>query len=527
MAKPDFTIRIDSILGGITAYSDVGRQDQFRMSYSIDPDQNYPNETIASGLLRPAGYEKFSGNNVTGAPLWMTANPKDANVYVYDYLGSVYSFDQSFAVTGLTDLNDGGTAAGNGLTYYDNFLYASRATTVARFGPLDGAAAQTWSDAYWTSAVGGQTLTNTTYPIGTGNSITLPNHPLLRHSDGKLYIADVVDNQGTLHSLKTTKSTYEGDIYESFANNVLDFPTGYWPTAMASYGTDIAVALYEGNTTNTFRQRRAKLSFWDTVNPNTYDKIIDVEFPDPLITALLNSNGILYTFSGQVGLRGTRICRFVGGYSFEQVAFIEEAFPPLQGAVDGFLNRIILGSRITNYTSRGGVVFSVGSKKSAITNEVFSVMGCSGADNAAAVTSVGFFEQVGETNRRMITGWNISGSSGTAFNGLDKQGTASTAYFTSQKYHLGQNFKVTKIRIPLTDVPSANSITPTIYVDNMTTGTALTAINSTNFANKRLITYRPNALTGEHTLQIELKWEDASDVVSLPITIEGEFVTDN
>lgn len=520
----EFQIKIESVLGGISAYSDFARKDQFRMSYSVDPDQSYATDSIASGLLRPVGYQKFSGTTITAAPMWMTANPKDATVLVYDVAGSVYSFDSSFSPIGLTDLNDGGTAAGNGLAYYDNYVYAARSTTIARYGPLNGT--PSWTDDYWSATLGKTALSNTTYPNFTGNSLMMPNHPMLRHNDGKLYIADVVGNQGVLHYIKTTKTTVEGDTIETASQSALDFPYGYWPTALATYGTDIAIALYEGSTNNSILQRRAKLSFWDTVNPNTYNKLIDVEFPDPIITALLNSNGVLYTFSGQLGLRGTRICRFVGGYSFEQVAYIEEAFPPSQAAVDGFLNRVVFGSRITTYVDRGGSVFSIGSKKSAISNEIFSIMGCSPTDASTAITCLGFFEQAGTGVQRMITGWNIGGSTGGSNNGLDRQNGQNIAYFSSQKYRLGQPFKITKVRFPLVEASGSNNIIPTFYIDNSTTTTTLTSINSTSYPNQQTVVLRPENLTGRHTFQLEIKWDSSTTPISLPITIEGEFLED-
>lgn len=518
-----FTITIQSILGGISAFSDFARKDQFRSSYSIDPDQNLTAESIASGLLRPASYEKFSDTTITHAPTWMVTNPKDANVYVYSYVGSVYTFDASFSMTELTDLNDASSSSGNGMAYYDNYIYAATSDTVARYGPLNGAAV--WTDSYWKITLSKSALTDTTYPADSGG-LQLSNHPMLRHSDGKLYFGDVVGNQGVLHCISTTKTSVEGDTDNGSTFNVIDFPYGFWPTALETYGENIAVALYEGSNNTAVRQRRAKLSFWDTTNPNTYDKIIDIEFPDPIITALKNSNGILYVFSGQIGTRGTRISRFVGGYSFEQVAFIEEAFPPRQGAVDGFLNKIIFGSRITNYSSRGGCVFSVGSKSSAISNEIFNIMGCSSANTGSYITALAYVESVGYTNLRPVTGWNNGGSSGGTNNGLDRQNNPSIAYFTSQKYRIGQPFKITKVRIPLTESPVSSSITPTIRVDDAVSGgTALTAINSTNYPSKRNIVYR-TGITGDHSFQIELQWNGSSNTVSLPITIEGEYLDD-
>jgi hypothetical protein len=101
------TIRIESILGGQSDLANFAREDQFRASMGIDPaqpidDDDSATSSVASGFLRPAASEKFSGTTITAAPLWMTTNPKDTNVYVYDALGSAYTIDPTFATVKWT-----------------------------------------------------------------------------------------------------------------------------------------------------------------------------------------------------------------------------------------------------------------------------------------------------------------------------------------------------------------------------------------------------------------------------------------
>lgn len=332
MANNARQILIESILGGESQYQNFSAVDEFQQSMGIDPSLAF-GDLAASGYINPTVVRNV-GNTVNNWPVWFVTNPKNSNYYLYDTSGSLYSVDTN--VTGLTDLNDGGTARGNGLAYYDNYLYASRSTTIARYGPLDGTPA--WTDDYWVGSLGKAALVDTAYPsIPQGLSITSLNHVLHRHTDGKLYIADVVGNQGTLHYISTSKTTVEGDTDNGSTYNALDFPYGYWPTAMASYGDQLVVALYEGN------NRRAKLAFWDTTNSTTYEKIIDSEYPDTIISALINSNGLLYAFSGSPASGGVRILRFLGGYSFEQVGFVEGASLPLPGAVLGRLNQVDIG----------------------------------------------------------------------------------------------------------------------------------------------------------------------------------------
>ena len=211
----EFTIRIESILGGHAPTTHFAAPDQFRASLGIDPaqpidDADSTTSTVGSGLIRPAASQKFSGTTITSAPLWIIANPKNALTYVYDAAGSAYSIDAT--ITTVSALNDAGTlssALGGGCEYYDNYIYFATNTDITRYGPLNGSAGFVIN--YWTSTLAKTALVNTTYPSTFKNSLRLPNHVLHRHSDGRLYIADVVGNQGTIHYIATTKTAVEGD----------------------------------------------------------------------------------------------------------------------------------------------------------------------------------------------------------------------------------------------------------------------------------------------------------------------------
>ncbi len=532
-----FTIRIESILGGHSDFQNFAGKDQFLASYAIDPDQpssDSGNQSIkASGFLRPAGCRKIDhSTTLSGAPMWLIPNPKDDEVYVYAASGSVYSLDPNgYAITAVGDLNDGGTATGNGSEYYDNYIYFSRDTTVARYGPLNGTAA--FTDDYWVSTLSKTALENTTYPELLATSRDLPNHVLHRHSDGKLYIADVVGNQGYLHYIATTKTTVEGDTDNSSTYGKLDFPYGYWPVDIETYGSDLAIALYEGSRDLTTIQKKAKLSFWDTTSAN-YNKIIDVEFPDPIITALDNVNGVLYTFSGQPGNLGTRVCRFVGGYSFEQIAFIEDSEPPFPGATTDLLNRILFAGSanyINNNSGNLASVWALGSKTGKYQG-LHNVMGASNTTvSDTAITSMAVIDQDGFNFQIPVIGWATNSTYG-----IDRQ-TADygriNPRFKSQVYRIGRPFKITKIRIPLaTAVGSNMTLIPTIYVDEESTSYALQTINSTNYPNSdRQIILRSAAnsrdITGKHSFYFELSWTGTSLLtVGLPIEIEGEYLND-
>lgn len=531
MAKDVRQIKIESILGGHAPTTHFAGPDQFRSSLGIDPsqpidDQDTAYSTVASGLLRPVPSEKFSGTTIAAAPLWIVPNPKDASVYVYDARGSAYTINAS--VSSVTALSDGGNlsnALGNGMDYYDNYIYFARNTTIARYGPLNGAA--TFTGDYWVTGISQTALVHTTYPSTFKNSISLPNHVLHRHSDGRLYIADVVDNKGTLHYVSTSKTTEEGDTNNSSTYSAVNFGYGLWPTDIESYGTDIAVALYEGNASG-LRQRNAKLGFWDTTS-TAFNKITWVEFPDQIITALKNVNGTLFTVSGNFNAQGFRVCKFVGGYTFQEVFYSETGEPCLPGAIDGALNRLLYGSH-TTVPESDGCVYATGLAKTALSQGTFNIMRSTGGTSSTSVTAIALADNVEFGFYVPIIGWTQAGDGSTgASHGLDKQGaTYSNAppVWWSATSRIGTPFKITKIRFPLAQSVTTNmTVTPTVYLDNGERGVELAPIDTTNFNGKRVAVYRPQGLQGESECFIQLRWTgSALCTVGLPITVEYEEI---
>lgn len=577
MANQTRQITIESILGGQSKYVNYAAEDEFLHSYNIDPDLT-SGFTQSDGVISPTGVNALASNvTINGAPLWATVIPRSPTgspnglTYIYDAVGSVYTSSTELSViNGSTDLNDGGTATGNGAAYYDNYAYFSRDTTIARRGPLNGS--PTWTDDYWVSTLGMTALTNTEYPHYSleGSDFRIPNHVLHRHSDGKLYIADVVDNKGTIHYISTSKTTVEGDTNNGSTYNALDLPYGMWPTALASYGSDLVVAMYEGEvTTDPTGYSRAKLAFWDTIS-ESYSLITTVEFPDPVIYALLNTNGVLYVFSGQISQTGVRVTRFAGGYTFEQVSYIDHAYPPLAGAVDGFLNRVLFGGKTTepnptvydvNTTTTSqipsnsygrGCVWGIGSKKSPVEMSLFNVMGTSQTTSSTVVTAVKLYNQSGMDTLAPIVCW----TDGTT-HGCDTTLSASGDYSTqdlgggtlsanasygppsvwrSQVYRIGQPHKITKISIPFVQRSDLGDGSAGLTVGILSDG----GDSQSNY--KRLIDYtgsfesrnrlvlRPNGLTADHRFVLELVFTSNSGSpymrVGFPIVIEYELIDD-
>lgn len=527
-----FTIKIESILGGQSPMSEFARSDQFRASIGIDPSlpinelTTSPYSIISSGYLRPTPSKKFSGAVLLKAPRWILPQPKSATVYVYDAQGSLYSTTNFAALTAIADGGSLTGSVGNGAEYYDNYLYLAKNTDIARYGPLNGV--PEFDGSYWDTTLAKSALVDTDYPLqsafGSSLGFEFPNHILKRHSDGRLYIADVVGNTGTIHFIQTSKTAVEGDTNNGSTEGKLVVGYGLWPTAMESYGSDLVIAFYEGTAQTTVRQSRAKIAFWDTTSTNV-NKLVWVEYPDPMITAIKNINGILYFASYSPGNEGWRITRFVGGYTFEDVLLFESGTPPAQGAIDGDAIRLLLGG-YTRIPENMGCVWSYNLRKSKLVNDgLFNVMGATGGSTVAVTTLKIVENQSVSLGVPPTIGW----SDGTNF-GLDTSsaadfGTPANVWW-SQTYRIGKPFKIRRIIIPLArSVAAGVIITPTLYFDNGETTKTLTEINNTNYPNKNNIIIRPENAVGNNNFWLGFRWSGTIIcTIALPITIEYEIL---
>jgi hypothetical protein len=532
-----FTIRIESILGGHAPSTHFAAPDQFRASFAIDPSLPVDNgdglfSSIASGLLRPQGSN--AGSTTTASIMWIIDNPKTdisaavGQSYAYASDGSTYTVSGS---GGLSALSDGGSmsnASGNGATYYDNYIYFAKDTTVARYGPLSGTPG--FDGDYWVTTLGKVALGNTGYPSDPWVGETYSNHVMHRHSDGKLYIADVVDNQGVIHVISTKKTTVEGDTDNGSTYQKLTFGYGLYPIAIESYGSDLAIALIETHSGSQFPTARGKVAFWDTTSQNA-KTITWVEYPDGLLTALRNVNGILYVFSGSGDDFGFRVVRFIGGYSYEEVAFCEMGFSPHQGAVTGKGNNVVFGSSNTVPDDQGSTacVWSLNLHRSGLGYGLFNIARPGHIFSNYAATGVtaiayeeGNFNQVG-----LHVGTDI---------GVDRvfQSTLEAEpIWWSQTFRIGQPFKITKIRIPTLESASSSvkQIVPKLYFDN---GAKHKTLQTLDYSDKRLHTIRPDGAVGETDFFLELKWSGKTTLgtpggtwtVGLPITVEYELIDD-
>lgn len=552
------TIRIESILGGHSQLSHFAAKDQFEDSYGIDPSLKLTDDIITAtgstsllptGLLRPSNLTVTNPTTsivATGNFLWLESEPINGAVYATFSSGSAYvvvlsstgSISRTF--TALSDTGALSSSSGNGMAYYDGYMYFAKNTDIARYNLSTGA----WEDSYWQGTLGLAALTNTTYPTNGVNS--LPNHVMHRHSDGKLYITDVSGGNGVIHVISTLAGTNNGSAFAK-----LTFGTGLYPTAIESYGSQLAISLYEGPAPSVGSARvskRAKLAFWDTTSLS-FNQITWVEFPDEILTAMKNVDGILYFTSGtSIGTANTgmRVSQYIGGYSVKDVALRPDALAPLAGGIDGDSSRVVIASANYGPLNSGlprACLYSFGVGLNGTGSKLFNFGGALDIDTtsygaAVLLTSPAFGADShkafyfsyysGTNNNAIITNTSIRGTGQADY-------SISTRKWRSQKFSIGQPFKITKIRFPLAQTMASNMIvTPVIYTDD-TAGTTYTGgtspglaiMNNTNYSGKRNIVMRPQGLTGEHNFQLELQWTgSALCVMNLPITIEYELIPD-
>lgn len=527
-------IQIGSVMNGLSQLeyfspsSSVGKPvPSYHAAIGIDPDMPI-NDTSKrlSGYIRPTAMTKISATTITGAPLWIVTNPKDSFGYVYDNVGNTYTIDASLNVTALQTLSG---SIGNGAEYYDNGLLFATGLDIARYAPLDGT--PTFTTNYWTSTLSKAALSNTAYP--TINGVQIPNHPMFRHpTSGVCFIGDVSSNTtantnlGAIHQIKTKKTTVEGDTDNGSGYNALLLQYGYYPTAIEAYQDTLAVAAIEGVST-TIKQKRATLYFWDMTS-TSFSKVIQVEFPDPFITAMKNVNGVLYVWSGNAN-GGCRLSRFTGGWSYEEVWFSEQGFPPFQGAVDSEMNRVVWGSSLT-YPESAVTVMASGSRAEQAGGGVHNILKTTSSGTNGNVTCLKYFQSTALNIRQPIVGWKDDSGQG-----IDKSSTTyATSVFRSEVWRIGMPFTIKKIRIPLAQKLTANhNATFKIFSDNHTANSIVATITSgvlsgdgASMNNDQNITIAamPN---GQHDFFFEYR-TTGTDLLTLalPITIEVETLQD-
>jgi hypothetical protein len=501
----------ESIGGGISStYFGDTKRGQYRIGLGIDPDLSLTDKAKMSNIIYPTAYQKFSSTEITGTPISII-NPRTgtARVYVIQNNGVVVYYDSALANPVTVGTVTGGVA--NGAFEQNNYIYIPTGTDVSRVGPLDGVVAIT--NNWWTSTISLTALTNTTYP--SIRNVAIPNHWGCQAGDGAIYFLDFKDKQGLIHRLNTDSAgANSGSAY-----NVLDLPFGYYPTCIAPYGTGVVIGAIQ-TTDATLKQGQATLFFWDTISESFYAQ---VPLPDVFVTALYNSNGRLFVFTGSTS--GCRVSLYAGGDTVTQAMYFDDGVSPLAGAVDGFGDRVVMGA-VTSTPGIAAVVLSFGSKQ----NEVPAVFHCpikttAGSSNTPTTTAVKYAQQSSGETPRCVVGWRTSTTQG-----LDKYGlvyNGNIPRFRSDIFEVGKRFKVKRLSFNTSQATAAGlrELTVKIIVDNETTTFTFNGRDAT----EAFVFKRPEVeVKGNKNFCVDFEWLGSGGelAIQLPIEIEVEVYDD-
>lgn len=523
-----FTVQIQSILGGKGSLEYMPGKAQFFDSVGIDPEFALDGTHIRpGGAITPNSLAKFSGTNVNGQVIAIITTPKNTNTYAITSTGRLISYPAGLGSEVLVATVAGGGAGGG--AYYNNYIYifgtGSSGTDVSRYGPLDGS--PSLADGVWTgSTLGSQTaLTNTAYPnLTTG---IYPNHWGHVHSDNKLYFCDYAAGQGMIHCIKTKKTTAEGDTNDGSAFNVLTLPFGMHPIDIESYGINLAVIAFR-TTDGTVLQGSPAMYVWDATSANFQ---IEVPIPAAFAGAIINKNGELYIFAGDL-VQGYMLLKYAGGYSFTSLFRTSIGYTPFPGAVDIDGNRIMWGSN-HSLPQNGASIFALGYRDGRLgSTQIHNIA------QSSSTSSRSNFEDCSITAlKRALQNEGLPvivgqiGYNGSPTYGIDSWDQTALNYgiFMSEMFTLGARFSIDKIRIPLSkSVASGTEIDTYLVTDGPQVTTLVRSIVNSTHAGKLQIVLYPNVV-GNYSFLVEFVFRNSGGLgpsVLLPVTIEGTILDD-
>lgn len=520
----DFKLKIESILGGISPGYLISEENQYLGGVNIDPEYPITSYAWPAGEISPVASTTFSTSAVTEAPMWIISPGRDSNVYAYCANGEIVSYNNSLVSETVVSATIS-ASQGNGAAYYNDYIYFATSGDVHRYGPLDNSPAMTLSA--WTGALGQPGLSAAcSYPSTIQASVIHPNHPMHVHVDNKLYFADYVSATGKA-CLNWISSKADGTALGS-SRDALDIPFGYTITDIESFGNDLAILAIPVGIYSTGlipRTGKAALFLWDTFSSSFYRQ---VDLPDPVATAMYNHNGALRIFSGQIR-RYVRLLGYTGGNSFTPLSYLNEGSPPLAGAVDALGDMLAFGAYGSVPASFVGVM-TYGTRNPLINPQARNViLSPQTIPVNGIITALAF---VSNSSKYPVIGYRGDSSA----TGLTKDGataalTGNNTCFTSRVFNIGQEFEITRIRIPLgVAVGSSTGFTVKVYVDHKLANFSYSQVSNVNYNGLKVVdlvstsTGNPKGNTDFH---LHITWDTTEATpIMLPITIWGRTLKD-
>lgn len=520
-------IKIESILGGYSPTYHLSAADQYLDGIGIDPEAvggiGGITGKILGGIMPTFSSPKLTTSSLGEAPMFITGSPNTTGVFLFGSTGSVYAlsntlgFDAGLSEWKLADEsgNDGGN--GNGMVAYNDYIYFSTATTVHRLGKMS--ATQPLMAEFFVATAGATTLARAQYPAT--RNVTYPSHVMHFHNDGKVYVADYENTTGDrphgglIHWFKT--STDGTGSTSGYAALIL--PPNFMPTAIESYGSDLAIlctpqAPFASGAIP--KSGNSALFLWNTVDPSYYRH---VTIKEPMATAMKNKNGELHILAGNIDT-DVKLLKYVGGETFRTLATITDGSPPPAGAMEIISNMVCWGGHLTSPTAAAGL-FTYGSRAGNLKDALHMPMRISDSTNTLPVVSC-----IRHLLRSPypVLGWRTDT---TAAYGLDQVSGSGTqaSRFRTKIYNIGQPFRIRRIRIPLQNgVTAGDSIVTTVYVDTGSSSQALRTINTTNYPNsERIIDFNSISVAGKSNFYLDFSFTGTNQQgFGFPITIDLE-----
>ena len=254
---------------------------------------------------------------------------------------------------------------------------------------------------------------------------------------------------------------------------------------------------------------------WDTTSVSFYDQI---SLPDPLTTALLNVNGVVWIWGGNA-VNGVRVSIYSGSDTITEEVYLQEGTPPFQGAVACLGNQVSWGAW-TTYPTTSASVFSF---DGALHNTAVSTSNGTNQN----VTAIKFAQQSSEVMPQLVMGW--GNDSGYGIDALSST-KAYKAVWRSDMININRSFKINRIRFGLGDVIQAGvQIQPNVYFDDQSVQIQLDPVNTTYFQGRYVI-YKVEDFGGvsaQNNFMLEFQIGGTYFMpILLPIEIEYELFAD-
>jgi hypothetical protein len=474
----------------------------------------YNNYIYIFGTSNQINYNTQTGNFTVGQII-TGASSGAVGTIVADVDGGTTGHLTLKAITGVFTANETITDPVTGSAKFVSYV-SNGDGDVARYGPLSDTPALT--NNWWT----GLTLTslnNAAYP--SVRSVYYPNHVGFVHTDDSLYFTDFKNGQGLLHRIHTKKGTYEGDTDDTTvpsAYNVLDLPFGYYPTALASYSTYVAITSVQ-TTSSTVHQGSSSLFIWNPTNTESFDQMITL--PDPIASALVVRNGVLHVFTGSV-LGGFRVSTYSGGDTVSEAVAVADGCPPFFGAVEVDGRRLLAGS-FNMKPHETSCVWALGSNASGLNTDLQNIVsvGTNVADKESVVTSLKIQARTSTPNNSQLL---VAMKSTTDGYAVYKRGSAVQASFSLPTAVIGRRFKIDEIHVPLgSAVASGTLIEPKVTYDLGSEETTLTSISNGNYPGRYKVEYVNGELPAVGNNSFQLTFTSSGTVatpVAFPITVK-------